>query len=200
MKQQKYNTAIATCLAIVLSFAVLPVTLVANQQTQNVPTVAAKDKPTVDAFEKRVKEYVKLREGLEEKMTKLPADSTAEQIEAHKTAFQEAVRTARTGAKPGNIFTPEAAKYIRTIIRGEFKGKERQEFRKAVLEAETQGVPLKVNYPYPESKELVEMPPTLLLKLPQLSKQVKYRFVGQNLLLVDRENGLIIDYMTNALP
>jgi hypothetical protein len=38
------------------------------------------------------------------------------------------------------------------------------------------------------------------LKLPQLPKQVKYRFVGRHLLLVDRENGLIVDYMKNALP
>jgi hypothetical protein len=38
------------------------------------------------------------------------------------------------------------------------------------------------------------------LKLPQLPKQIRYRFVGTNMLLVDRENGLIIDFMTNALP
>jgi hypothetical protein len=40
----------------------------------------------------------------------------------------------------------------------------------------------------------------LLLILPQLPKEVKYRFVGRNLLLVDRDNNVIIDYMTNALP
>jgi hypothetical protein len=44
------------------------------------------------------------------------------------------------------------------------------------------------------------MPPSLLLALPQLPKQVRYRFVGTSLLLVDRENHLIVDYMTNALP
>jgi hypothetical protein len=44
------------------------------------------------------------------------------------------------------------------------------------------------------------MPPTLLLKLPQLPKQVRYRFVNRHMLLVDRENGLIVDYMLNALP
>jgi hypothetical protein len=47
---------------------------------------------------------------------------------------------------------------------------------------------------------LLEMPATLLLRLPQLPKQVRYRFVGRNMLLVDRENGLIVDYMTNAVP
>jgi hypothetical protein len=57
-----------------------------------------------------------------------------------------------------------------------------------------------VNAVYPEKSELLEMPPSLLLVLPQLPKQVRYRFVGTNLLLVDRENHLIIDYMANALP
>ena len=83
----------------------------------------------------------------------------------------------------------------------DFKGRERVEFRDTVLrEAENKAVPLRVNYPYPESQELMEMPPTLLLRLPQLPKQLRYRFVRQNLLLVDRENGLIVDYMTKALP
>ena len=72
--------------------------------------------------------------------------------------------------------------------------------RKTILEADTAGVPLRVNYPYPEAKELTQMPPTLLLKLPQLPKEVKYRFVGRHLLLVDNDNGLIVDYMTKALP
>jgi hypothetical protein len=86
------------------------------------------------------------------------------------------------------------------MIKREYSGEQLQELRKTVMEAETQGVPLRINYPYPESKELLEMPPTLLLKLPQLPKQLRYRFVGTNLLLVDRENGLIVDYMTSALP
>lgn len=159
------------------------------------------DKQIVAAFEARVKQYVKLRESLENKLPKLSQDATPEQIEKHKTAFQQIVRSARTGAKQGNVFTPEAANFIRTIIKREFRGADRQELRKTVLvEADTKAVPLRVNYPYPESAELLEMPPTLLLKLPQLPKQVKYRFVGRNMLLVDRENGLIVDYMLDAVP
>jgi hypothetical protein len=57
-----------------------------------------------------------------------------------------------------------------------------------------------VNYPYPDSKEFSQIPPPLLLKLPQLPKEVKYRFVNYHLLLVDSDNDLIIDYMTKALP
>jgi hypothetical protein len=61
-------------------------------------------------------------------------------------------------------------------------------------------VRVRVNYPYPEPVEFVEMPPTVLLNLPQLPPEVKYRFVGRNLLLIDSDNNLILDYMTNALP
>jgi hypothetical protein len=90
---------------------------------------------------------------------------------------------------------------IRAIIKEEFKGRDRVELRKTVLvESEVKTLPLRVNYPYPEMKEQLEMPPTLLLKLPPLPKQIRYRFVGRNMLLVDRENGLIIDFMTNAVP
>ena len=159
------------------------------------------NKLTAEAFEKRVKDYVKLREGIEEKMPKLSKEAKPEEIEVHKKQLQESVRAARTGAKQGDMFTPDAAAMIRAIIKDEFKGKDRVELRKTVLvEAENKGTPLRVNHPYPETKEQIEMAPTLLLKLPQLPKQIRYRFVGRNMLLVDRENGLILDYMTDAIP
>ena len=159
------------------------------------------NQPVAEAFEKRVKDYVKLRENIEEKMPKLSKESKPEEIEVHKKQLQESVRAARAGAKHGDVFTPDAAAMIRAIIKDEFKGKDRIELRKTVLvESEIKALPLRVNYPYPETKEQLEMPPTLLLRLPQLPKQIRYRFVGRNMLLVDRENGLIIDYMIEALP
>jgi hypothetical protein len=206
MREKKNRTTFtAAGAAFILACALLPISLTATPdaaaQTQDAQTdVSAKHKQAIADFEQRVKDYVKLREGLEDKMPKLPADSKPEQIEAHKAAFQDTVRTARTGAKHGDIFTPDIAEFIRLTIQNEFKGEDRQELRKSVFEAETDGITVRVNYPYPESKELVEMPPTLLLKLPQLPKQIRYRFVGTHMLLVDRENGLIIDYMPHALP
>jgi hypothetical protein len=199
MKENIKTRAILVSLLAMLSLIFAPASL--GQQTQDTSlTVSARDSEAIAAFEKGVKDYVSLREGLEDKMPKLSPQSTPEQIAAHLTAFQEIVRKARAGAKPGALFTPAIARYIRAAIRSEFKGKELQEWRKTVMQAETKGVPLKVNFPYPEDKELLEMPPTLLLKLPKLPKQVKYRFVNRNMLLVDRENGLIVDYMRAALP
>jgi Ni/Co efflux regulator RcnB len=192
-----------TLIKILLSAALIAccAAAVAQVKTPTTPTLSPADKQTAEAFEKRVKDYASLRERLEEKMPKLSKEAKPEEIETHKKQFQERVRAARAGAKHGEIFTPEAQALIRRIIKDEFKGRERAEFRDTVLkEAEIKAVPLRVNYPYPEGGELLEMPATLLLRLPQLPKQVRYRFVGRNFLLVDRENGLIVDYMTNALP
>lgn len=179
------------CLVAVIVAGLLSVTAIAQDHNKHI----------AEAFEKRVKDYVKLRENIEAKMPKLSKEARPEEIETHKKQLQESVRAARAGAKQGDIFTPDAATLVRAIIKEEFKGKDRVDLRKAVLvEAEVKAVPLRVNYPYPEVKEQLEMAPTLLLKLPQLPKQIRYRFVGRNMLLVDRENGLIIDYMGNAIP
>ncbi|HKG15006.1 MAG TPA: hypothetical protein VKB12_16905 [Pyrinomonadaceae bacterium] len=185
---------LASCVPVCLSYGGA-----ARAQTPQV-TISPKHAQSFARFEARVKEYVALREGIEEKLPKLSKDSTPEQIEAHKTAFQEAVRSARSGAKQGDLFAAEVAGHVREVIKSEMKPKEKREVRETVLESEVKRVPLRVNYPYPETEELLEMPPALLLKLPQLPKQVRYRYVGRSLLLVDRENGLIIDFMTGALP
>jgi hypothetical protein len=186
-----------------LSAGLVVVLLAASAVAQTPATqavVAPKHKEAFAAFEARVKQYVALREGIEEKLPKLSKDATSEQIEAHKMAFQKAVQAARASSKPGDLFVPELAMHIREVVKSEMPPRVKQEVRETVQESEVKAVPLRVNYPYPETQEMIEMPPTLLLRLPQLPKQVRYRYVGRNLLLVDRENGLIVDFMTDALP
>jgi hypothetical protein len=175
------------------------------QKTQNAAlappaVVSPADKATIQAFEKQVKEYVDLRNKARESAPKLSKDSTPEQIQAYRTALELAVRNARPNAKRGELFRPETADYIRRTLKIEFQGKDRKELRETMFETETQGVVLRVNYPYAQSAELSEMPATLLAKLPQLPKEVRYRFVGRNMLLVDRESNVIIDFMPEALP
>jgi hypothetical protein len=158
------------------------------------------DQQMVKAFEKRANEYAKLRTKVEGSLPKLSKTAASEEIIAHKLALQNAIQKQRANARVGEIFTPESAVLIRRMIKTEFKGWEGSEIRKTVLDAETKGVPVKVNLPYPDSAELIEMSPSLLLSLPQLPSPLRYRFIGRNLVIMDRDNALIIDYMTNALP
>ncbi len=208
--KQKANNCIAFCPVKVLIGLGLTLCLVSlfslradsalAQQKENAQGKASADSQIVALFIDRAKQYAKLREQLEGKLPKLSPESSPEKIEAHQQAFAEVVRAARAGAKPGDIFNVDIANHIRGVIKQEFKGEELKQLRESVLKADTKGVPLRVNHPYPETKELAEMPPTLLLKLPQLPKQLRYRFVGRHLLLMDREAQIIVDYMQDALP
>lgn len=195
----KQNNSRLAFVALSLFALLLPPTAIASNETHRA-LVPANPRKAIGAFRKQVKYYVKQRERVRKKLPKLAKNSTPKQIEAFQNAFVDALRIARSDAKRGYLFAPDIAAHIRTTIKTEFKGSERTELRETVLEADTQGVPLRVNYPYPETKELTQIPPTLLLKLPQLPKEVKYRFVGRHMLLVDTDNGLIVDYMLNALP
>lgn len=152
----------------------------------------------VSAFNERVKQYIKLREKVEGQLPKLSSKSQSQEIEANLVAMQTNIIAARTGVKAGDIFNSEIAGHMRSIIKQEFKGERLRKLRKTIKEVK--GVPLRANTPYPETKELIEMTPALLLKLPALPKQLQYRFVGNALLLLDKEARLIVDYMPNALP
>ena len=188
-------TLITTTLAVTVAFA---------QQTESPalapPPVTPAEKAVIEAFENEIKEYVKLRKKVRETAPKLSKDATPEQIQAYRTSLEESLRNARKGAKRGDIFLPEVGAYIRRSLKKEFQGKDRKDIRDIAFETELTGVVLRVNHPYPQSAELSEMPATLLSKLPQLPNEVRYRFVGHNIILVDRESNLILDFMPDAVP
>ncbi len=197
MKLQTYCKYLCVVVCALLSTSVVAQN---NQALAPPAVISPADKTTIQTFEKQVKDYVDLRSKLRENAPKLSKDSTPEQIHAYRTALEQSMRSARAGAKRGELFRPETADYIRRTLKMEFQGKDRQQLRETIFEAETQGVVLRVNYPYAQTAEFSEMPATLLTKLPQLPKEVRYRFVGRNMLLVDRESNVIIDYMPDALP
>jgi hypothetical protein len=205
MKNQHNTTKRVFLLVCAVALSMLSEAYIVSADTsQSKATAEVKlsphEKQMVDTFNRRVKDYLKQRARAKKKVPPLSKEATPEQIEAYQQAFVAALRAMRAGTKPGYIFRPEFTEYVRTIINTEFPPRDKAEIKQTILEADTKGVPLKVNYPYPETKELTEIPPTLLLKLPQLPKEVKYRFVGRHLLLVDTDNSLIVDYTLNALP
>ena len=187
---------------IIYTFVLLFSTAVLAQDPNTLASTrdTSRDNVIGSEFETRVRQYTAQREALEASLPALSKQATAEEIAAHKNALLKKVLADRKGAIRGAIFTPDAERMIRAIIAGYYTGRDRAELRKEVAEAENKTVPIKVNAVYPEAAELLEMPPQLLMALPDLPKQVRYRFVGSNLLIVDRENHLIVDYMTNALP
>ncbi|MGH9906352.1 MAG: hypothetical protein ACRD8U_12315 [Pyrinomonadaceae bacterium] len=204
MKYKKLQlplTAVLLVVAICLS-ALLVAAIASAQDKANTKPIVERvpEKQLIDDLNRHVKDYLKQRQRVKAKLPSISKDATPEQIDAYQKSFVEGLRAMRAGTKAGYIFNKETAVYLRTIIKTELPPREKAEIREVVLEADTKGVPLRINYPYPDTKELTQMPPTLLLKLPQLPKEVKYRYVGRHLTLIDSDNGLIVDYMLNALP
>lgn len=158
------------------------------------------DRAALADFQKRIAAYSKLRARIAGGFQKLPLKATPEQIEAHKSALQKALMASRRNARRGDILTPRAAAEIQRIISTGYVGEDRKRLRETVFEAENKTVQVRANAAYPEASELLEMPPSLLLALPKLPKELRWRFVVDRLLLIDSDALLIIDYMTKALP
>jgi hypothetical protein len=111
------------------------------------------------------------------------------------------MKALRQDAKQGEIFTPEITAYFRRQISATLAGQDGQKIRSSLRHAEpVPAVAPHVNQVYPPGLPLQSTPPTLLLNLPPLPKELEYRIVGRNLALHDIVPNIIVDYVPDAIP
>ena len=156
------------------------------------------DARTLADFGSRIEKYLQSRQkaGGAPKPAKEP-----EKLAEHRKETAAKLRAERTEAKQGDIFSPEIAGYFRKQIAATFAGPGGPKIRASLRRAEpVRGIVLKVNGAYPPSLPLQSTPPTLLLNLPRLPKELEYRIVGRDLALHDTVTNLIVDFISNAIP
>jgi hypothetical protein len=151
-------------------------------------------------FSKRVADYVKLRKGLEGSMPGLKPTDQPEKIVEHEKDLAQKITDARRDAKLGDIFDEELAKQFRKVIRQEFKGEQGRKLRRTIRQGEPVEMRVRVNEIYPEKTPLTTVPPTLLMKLPELPPEVQYGIVGRDLVLEDVRTKVILDFIHEAIP
>ena len=158
---------------------------------------ASPESPAFHEFTERVQQYVKLRKALpQQRTTKHPNE-----IVDRRHALAQAIRESRAGAKQGDLFTPEISEQFLRVIRSTFQGPNASNVRKTIRQGEpVEGVRLAINGAYPEHLPLTTVPPTLLLRLPQLPERLAYRVVGHDFVLQDTEARLVIDFIPGAIP
>jgi hypothetical protein len=159
--------------------------------------------PGFQPFEAAVAQYLELRRAEEKKVSKLPDRATPEQIAGHKDQLGAAIRSARSTARQGDVFVPSVRPRFVEIVRSEVKGPSGSAARGTIKEddpAAQKSIKVEVNAPYPPGEPVTTVPPTLLLRLPQLPDELEYRFIGRVLVLKDVTAGLIIDYLPGVLP
>jgi hypothetical protein len=152
-------------------------------------------------FEKQVKEYMKLRKKAEAGIPALKPTHAASQINQHQRRLASRIQAARPQAKQGDIFSPAITQEFKHLISLGYRGANGVKVRTSLRHDEpVNDLRVQVNAVYPEQMPLQTMPPSILLNLPRLPRELDYRIVGRALVLRDVGANLIVDYIPEAIP
>ena len=158
------------------------------------------DAKAMAGFLDRVNGYAAIHQKLENTLPKLSKESTPEQIDTHQRSLATLIQGARRDAKPGDLFTPESAAVIKSLLAKVLGGPDGAAIKASIMD-ENPGVPgLKVNDRYPDSVPISTIPPQVLEGLPKLPEEMQFRFVGHDLILMDTHAHIIADFVRNAFP
>ena len=178
--------------------------------------VVRMDSEVLDEFYDEIQEYVRLRQKAVSVVPPLPPDATAQQIATRQKAFTRAIVEYRRKARQGEIFKPEVEAAFRHVFKEIFESPEGAAIMKELHSGNPrmEGVPnsanpqqetmknvqVGVNVVYPDDAPFSSVPPGLLLKVPALPEQVRYRFIGRTLIVRDTEANVILDFIRDIVP
>ena len=177
---------------MMLTLATSGSTVRAQQKFENSP-----DARVLGDFKARVEKYDQLRKKADDSAPPLKESNSPAKIKDAQQGLAERIGAARVGVKPGEIFTPEIASVFKRLLRPEAT---QHDTKEAMKEDKPVVVSFKVNGPYPDKQPVVTVPPNVLAALPQVPKDIEYRFIEKHLILRDSRANLIIDYIPNAIP
>jgi hypothetical protein len=156
-------------------------------------------------FQGRIDKYMEIHKKAVASVPAIPKETAdAALIAKHEQQIADAIRALRPNALVGEIFTPAVRQMIVTTVKQKVEGKAGESAKATILgegnpKAEAVPVNLTVNGTYPTSAPLSSVPPSVLMALPVLPKELEYRFVGRNLILRDSTSNLIVDFIPNVI-
>jgi hypothetical protein len=174
-----------------------PALLLIFAQASNVPSQAT----PLKEFKQRIDIYMGIHGQAVNKVGKFDPTKSPKEIHIREVALGEAIRALRAGAKQGDIFTPQTAKVLRTIVYNEFRHRDGQALKnREDSQDEVPDFTPMVNQIYPTTYPLATFPPALLRQMPPLPRPLEYRLVQRYLILRDGEANLIVDVLPDAAP
>ena len=148
-------------------------------------------------FNTHVERYVRLRARLEEPLPAFDARRDPWSLMLTRRYLASAIRTARSSAHQGDIFTPPVAQLLRGLIADAIYDVDIEGLVDGDLEADELVVDLTVNEPIP-AWAMDPVPHALLLRLPSLPAAIEYRIVSGALILWDVHAEIVIDALPDA--
>ena len=174
---------------------VMPASMVGSSLELSTPEVQV-----VTAFETRLLDYLAVHRKFEATLPSLPKQATPEQIDANQQALHVLIASARADAKQGEFFTAEIQLLAQRALEMALTGPDGITSMASIEDENTGLATLQVNERYPEGIPLATTPLQVLEALPKLDEGLEYRFVGEQLVLVDTHANLIVDFTANILP
>lgn len=158
--------------------------------------------PTPDEeFERAVREYVEMRQEAIRVTGPIAATADPALLAGAVDALATQLQQLRAGFDQGVLLTPPLASRIRRSLSDRLQESDGARLRQVLADVEpTPRFAPRVNQRYPAGTPRTSTPAALLGVLPRLPSVLSYRFVGRDLLLLDRTTGLIIDFVDDALP
>lgn len=165
------------------------------------PTAAADERQAILLFRKAVEDYAVLHRRLARSLPRVPADAAAEDVHAQEVAFEKLIAGQRRSSAPGDLFIPQIQPLIRRVASQMLSGPAGAPLLATIKEESAEGrATARVNARYPDSVPLSSVPAQLLSALPTLPDELEYRFVGRDLILLDKKARLVADVMPAVLP
>jgi hypothetical protein len=191
----KRNTGMVTAVCFAVALAI---SLSGQTNPNPNPPVNRNSAISVD-FDKRIAQYMKIHQQAQTGLTTPKSTGSPEQVVAFQHQLAAKIRQLRSSAKQGDIFTPEITSLFRHLVSTAMKSANGTKIRSSFQHAEPiKGLHLGINESYPDSVPLQSMPPSLLLNLPKLPKELEYRFVGRELVLRDVPANVVVDFIPDV--
>src|SRR5262245_14973571 len=123
---------------------ILSVGAAQSQERKVNSTAVNADALVLQDFQQRVGKYVHLHNQAAKKSPPFKQTTDTAKIKAAQQVLADTIQSARKGAQPGDIFTPEIRRKFKQLMYPELKGPDGRETRTLIKEDAPTAVPLKV--------------------------------------------------------
>jgi hypothetical protein len=186
-------------LAVAAAASLIAVLVQARNAHLDAPVEPNVSDPVLADLQGRMNAYLDLRMSLAQQLKPLASTSSSSELTARQEALAAAIKEARKNAHQGDLVPQGMADRLRSIVRSDMKSRSAEE--RAALHAEVPaGMTLGINRTFPSHAALPTVPPLLLKSMPVLPDNLQYRFANRNLIIVDGDTQVIVDYVPNVLP
>lgn len=158
------------------------------------------DAAAIKQFDDAIDKYLALRRGLRNEVAGPVKESTATELNDASNALAGAIQRARADAHAGAIFSEPVAAVIKRRVADAVRAKKLGPVLANIDDERAANRTPKVHLRLPLTEQLATMPPSLLLVLPPLPRELEYRILGAYLILRDVDASLVLDYIPSAVP